>query len=128
MNAFNRFFSITVTSLVALLSLEANHDFFVKKPEGVVYPQGFLKGVSSSTYQNGGHNYWSSLGYKPESNWTWFENDFRARFVIDRQREGGMSPLFSESCPINRGEMVGIAADGWNRMFDDIQLIKQLGC
>lgn len=105
-----------------------NDTFFEKKENGVVYPKGFLKGVACSTYQNGGHNYWKSLGYKPESNWTGFENDFVARFVIDREREGGKSFTLCKSSPINRGEKVGIAADGWNRMFDDIQLIKNLGC
>ncbi len=102
--------------------------FFQKRPEGVIYPAGFLKGTACSTYQNGGHSHWESLGYKPESNWTWFENGFTARFVIDRQREGGASVLLRKSSPINRGEKVGTAADGWSRMFDDIQLIKDLGC
>ena len=117
-------------ALIALVTCFAqqNDRFFVKKEGGIVYPHGFLKGTSCSTYQNGGHNYWPALGYKPQSNWTRFENDFKARFVLDRERAGGPSWLFKPSSPINRGEKVGISADGWARMFDDIQLIKDLGC
>ncbi len=104
-----------------------HHDFFQKKDEGVLFPKGFLKGVASCAYQNGGHNYWESLGGKPESNWTRFEaSEFW--FIIDRQRASGAPVSFRRTSPINRGEKVGISADGWNRMFDDIQLIKDLGC
>jgi beta-glucosidase len=106
----------------------SSHDFFIPKEGGVVYPQGFLKGVASCTYQNSGHHYWESLGYRPQSNWTWFENEFRAHFVIDRERAGGASALFTPASPIDRGEKVGLSADTWHHMFDDIQLIKQLGC
>lgn len=120
------FFLIPALWVLALAA--ENHTFFEKKAEGVTYPAGFLKGVASSTYQNGGHNHWESLGYKPESNWTWFESEFKARLVIDREREGGISYTFAPSSPINRGEKVGIAADAWARMIDDIALIKQLNC
>lgn len=106
----------------------AGHTFFEKKPEGVVYPAGFLKGVSLSFYQNGGHNYWKSLGCRPESNWTWFENEFKSRFVVERERAGGSSLRFCKSSPIDRGEKVGISSDGWAQMFDDIALIKKLNC
>lgn len=75
-------------------SLLAEHNFFEKNPNGVVYPAGFLKGVAFSCYQNGGHNYWKTVGYRPKSNWTWFEHEFKTRFLIDREREGGVSPLF----------------------------------
>jgi len=126
----------TSSLFVALVSLfflsnsllSAESSFFTKKAEGVVFPQGFIKGTASSTYQNGGHKYWDSLGYKPESNWTMFENRSDFRFIINRDREGGQSFTFKKSPPIDRGEKVGISADGWNRMFDDIALIKQLGC
>jgi beta-glucosidase len=117
-----------ISILFIVLPLSAKHHFFEKKPDGVAFPRGFLKGVASSCYQNGGHNYWKSLGYAPKSNWTWFENEFKAYFVVDREREGGFSYSFQKSSPINRGEKVGIAADTWNRMFDDIALIKELGC
>ncbi len=108
--------------------LQAENSFFIKKEGGVVFPKGFIKGTAGSTYQNGGHKHWDSLGYTPESNWTMFENRSDFRFIINRDRQGGPSFTFKKSPPIDRGEKVGIAADGWNRMFDDIALIKQLGC
>lgn len=124
MNRFTLFFLV----FIHCITHSSDYDFFTKNDFGVTYPQGFLKGVSSSIYQNGGHNYWKNLGYKPESNWTWFENNFKARFVINRERSGGASWLFRQSSPIDRGESVGISSDVWGRAFDDIQLIKQLGC
>ncbi len=124
---YNLMLAITLV-LSSVCHANPNDIFFQKRPDGVVYPKGFLKGVACSTYQNGGHNYWESLGYKPESNWTWFEKNFTARFIINREREAGRSWTFCKSSPIDRGEKVGISADGWNRMFDDIQLIKNLGC
>jgi beta-glucosidase len=119
---FILFFSIVT------FPLRAEHNFFEKRDNGVVYPAGFLKGVAFSFYQNGGHNYWETLGYRPKSNWTWFENTFQTRFLIDRERAGGVSLCFCESSPIDRGEKVGISSDGWRQMFDDIALIKNLNC
>jgi beta-glucosidase len=124
----NRQQLISLFFVLFIFSLGAEHNFFKKNPGGVVYPTGFLKGVSFSFYQNGGHNYWKTLGYRPESNWTWFENEFQARFIIDRARKGGVSFGFCKSSPIDRGEKVGVSSDGWNRMFDDISLIKELNC
>ncbi|HEV2601287.1 MAG TPA: family 1 glycosylhydrolase [Candidatus Babeliales bacterium] len=120
--------SILFFCLLQSLTNNAESPFFTRKEQGVHYPHGFLKGVASSTYQNGGHNYWESLGYRPKSNWTWFENNFHARFILNRERQGGTSICFKSDSPIDRGERVGTSADGWNRMFDDIQLIKDLNC
>ena len=123
-----KYLLISLVFVFSLFSSETEHAFFKKNSDGVFYPAGFLKGVSYSCYQNGGHNYWKSLGYKPSSNWTWFENEFQSRFVIDREREQGASFRFCKSSPIDRGEKVGITSDGWRHMFDDIALIKDLNC
>jgi len=102
--------------------------FFEPKKDGITFPAGFLKGVGESTYQNGGHNYWPSLGYRPRSNWTWHEEECKTHFTLYRQRKGGWAFLcMKKSSPIDRGERVGISADVWNRMFDDIKLMKKLG-
>ena len=88
------------------------------------FAQGFLKGTAQSFYQNGGHNSWDSLEKKPQSNWTQFENS-KIRFHFD----GVFVPWpFPKKSPIAHGEKVGIASDGWRRAFDDIHLIKKLGC
>lgn len=104
------------------------HDFFVKQEDGIHYPAGFLKGTACSMYQNGGHNYWHSLGYKPASNWTWFENKFRTRLILNREYHADTYFELQPSSPIDRGETVGISTDGWSHMFQDIQLIKNLNC
>lgn len=122
------YFIILIICSLFTYSFAKNYNFFEKRENGITYPATFLKGVASSNYQNSGHHYWPSLGYRPESNWTWFEQDFKARYLIDREREGGSSLFFPHSSPINRGERVGISADTWTHMFDDIQLIKELGC
>jgi beta-glucosidase len=127
MNMFLRF-NFVFLSITNSLLAGPNPDFFQKRPQGIEYPHGFLKGVATSTYQNSGHRYWPSLGYKPESNWTWFENEYKARMLVNREREGGSSYMLFASSPIDRGEKVGISADGWARMMDDVQLIKDLGC
>ena len=89
--------------------------------EKLVFPRGFLKGVARSFYQDGGHNNWSSLAKRPESNWSWFENH-KIRFNI-----GGRISLRKHS-PIRHGEKIGNASDGWKRAFRDIALLKKLGC
>jgi beta-glucosidase len=106
-----------------------NEPYFEKQEGGVELPAGFLKGVAYSTYQNSGHHYWPSLGYRPKSNWTFFENNHSKRFFIDRQGKRKRFPLipFQSASPIDRGEKVGISADTWNHLFEDIQLMKDLG-
>jgi beta-glucosidase len=65
----------------------------------------FLKGVSFSCFQNGG----DIIGV---SNWTIFE---RQKNIVGRPT-------------INSGQQCGISAGFWVNAFDDIELIKQLGC
>lgn len=45
------------TLLLLINAATANQDFFIKQDGGITFPQGFLKGVASSTYQNGGHHF-----------------------------------------------------------------------
>jgi beta-glucosidase len=97
-----------------------DHDFFNQKHTVLEFPQGFLKGVARSFYQDGGHHAWSSRDKKTESNWQWFENH------SIRCSVKGVS-LFSRS-PIKNGQMIDNASDGWNRAFEDIALLEQLGC
>ncbi len=113
------------TKPAVLGQVALNKPYFEKQPGGVILPEGFLKGVAYSTYQNGGHRYWPSLGYKPESNWSWFEGEHKKRFFIDRKTRKRF-PLQSVS-PIDRGEKVGISAVSWDHLFDDIKLMKDLG-
>lgn len=127
-----RFTAKTILSFLLLSSfVYAKTDdsrFFKPKKDGITFPKGFLKGVGESTYQNGGHNFWPTLGYRPRSNWTWHEEECKTHFTLDRKREGGRSFLcLKKSSPIDRGERVGISADVWNRMHDDIKLMKKLG-
>ena len=105
-----------------------NAPYFKKQEEGITLPDGFLKGVAYSTYQNSGHNFWPSLGYCPESNWTYHENIHQQRFFIDRKGKKCKFPLlpFQSASPIDRGEKVGISADTWHHLFEDIELMKAL--
>jgi beta-glucosidase len=91
----------------------------------IVFPPGFLKGVAFSMYQNGGHNYWPKLGLRPESNWTWFENNQTQWLRIDRRKR--MVDFLQPASPIDYGQKVGISADAWNHLFEDIALMKELG-
>ena len=127
MKFIDTLFLLSIVIINPIIAQESSHNFFEKKEDGIVFPQGFLKGVGCSTYQNGGHNFWPSLGYKPESNWSWYENECKTYFTLDRDRENGRSLFLRKSSPINRGEKVGISADVWNHMIDDIRLMKQLG-
>lgn len=104
-----------------------NQPYFEKKIGGVVLPKGFLKGVSYSTYQNGGHKFWDSLGYKPESNWTWFEKHKKQMWRPFTRENPKRKFGVGSASPIDRGEEVGISAAGWHHMFDDIKLMKDLG-
>lgn len=130
MNAFRSCIILFCSVIFIFFSsiLLSSNQFFHRLEDGITYPKGFLKGTSCSLYQNGGHHYWPSLGYRPKSNWTWFEEEFKARFVIDRKRENGMSWWCKPSSPIDRGERVGLSAAGWHYLFDDIKLIQELGC
>ncbi len=101
-----------------------NKPYFIKDSEGVTFPKGFKKGVAYSMYQNGGHRYWPSLGYQPKSNWTWFENDHKQRFNIAR-RKSSYIPGRAVS-PIDFEQKVGLSALGWDHLFQDIQLMKEL--
>ena len=103
--------------------VEARNENVLENP--VVFPSGFLKGVAYSTYQNSGHNYWPSLKKRPISNWTWFENKVVQNFRIDRRKS--LSHFMQSASPIDYGQKVGISADTWQHMFDDIKLIKKLG-
>lgn len=98
--------------------------FWAHGHEPIVFPKNFLKGIASSTYQNSGHNYWPSLGKKAESNWTWFENEHQQRFRIDRRKS--FFDMLQKVSPIDYRQKVGISADTWTHMFDDIALIKEL--
>lgn len=95
-------------------------DFFSKKHTILEFPEGFLKGVARSFYQDGGHHTWPSRDKKTESNWQWFENQ-----TIQCNARG--ISLYSRS-PIKNGQMINNASDGWNKAFDDIELLEQLGC
>lgn len=113
----SRYYTVYTLYLIFLvLSLQAH--------EPIMLPPHFLKGVASSTYQNSGHNYWQMLDAKAESNWTWFENECLQRFRIDRRKS--LSKLFQLASPIDYGQKVGISADTWHHMFDDIALMKEL--
>lgn len=74
------------------------------------FPAGFHKGVAISAFQNGGERYGLS-------NWGFFEETF-----IHANAKTMFGPA------IKGGQKVGVAADFWNRAFDDIQLLKELGC
>src|SRR6516165_8616633 len=69
------------------------------------FPKHFLKGVALSAYQNGGDIY-------GKSNWSYFE----------QQKNILGNPT------IARNQRCANATDFWNRAFDDIKLIKELGC
>jgi Beta-glucosidase/6-phospho-beta-glucosidase/beta-galactosidase len=116
-------------SLVGEAKLESgamalHQSYFVTSETGVEFPSGFKKGVAYSTYQNSGHNYWPSLGYRPQSNWTWFENEHTQRFNIAR-RKSSMIPGRAVS-PIDFEQKVGISAHTWAHLFEDIELMKAL--
>ncbi|MEX0939848.1 MAG: family 1 glycosylhydrolase [Candidatus Babeliales bacterium] len=76
----------------------------------IKFPAGFHKGTGISVYQNGGH----LIG---ESNWSNFENAFV--YANAKQLCGPA---------IKNDEKVGRAAGFWDLAFDDIKLIKELGC
>ena len=92
-------------------------DFSSKKHTILEFPEGFLKGVARSFYQDGGHHTWPSRDKKTESNWQWFENQ-----TIQCNARG--ISLYSRS-PIKNGQMINNASDGWNKAFE---LLAQLGC
>ncbi len=119
------FWNVTGT-FICKQSYESNIPYFQKDPNGFVVSSCFLKGVAYSTYQNGGHRYWSSLGYIPKSNWSWFETECRQRFRIDRIKKY-KTRFLSKASPIDYEHTVGLSAAGWDHLFEDIALMKALG-
>ena len=71
----------------------------------LVFPQGFLKGVGFSAHQNGGDIF-------GRSNWSYFENQ---KNII-----GNPTITGDQRC----NDSVGF----WQKGFQDIQLMKELGC
>lgn len=69
-----------------------------------IFPEGFLKGVALSAYQNGGDLY-------GKSNWTHFVN-----------KQNGKKTFISDYQPC------GTATNFWGNAHNDIALIKELGC
>lgn len=90
--------------LTAFLSLFGNNG------DQLVFPQGFLKGVGLSAFQNGGHK----VGY---SNWAWFQDNF---VTVNAKTVWGPA--------IKNNEKVGYACGFWDNALNDIKLIKELGC
>lgn len=86
----------------------------------IEFPKGFFKGVARSFYQDGGHNQWASRSERTTSNWQWFENH------AVRVNARGIS--LTQRSPIKDGQLIGSSSDGWKRAFEDISLLKQLGC
>lgn len=106
---------------ISIPTLKITNAIFEKQKDGVSFP---IKGSGISWYQYAGHKQWKQFG-KPKSNWTWFEKHHKVRFLIDRTKEP--NKFLRPASPIDYGHTVGNAADGWNRMFDDIERMKELG-
>ncbi|MGE0206990.1 MAG: glycoside hydrolase family 1 protein [Candidatus Babeliales bacterium] len=83
---------------------------FLTAGDQLVFPEGFLKGVGLSAYQNGGRK----TGH---SNWSEFEQSFIA---INAKTFFGPA--------IKNNERVGRACGFWDNAFKDIDLIQELGC
>ncbi len=114
--------AVMKSSAVSIARLPLSDSIFEKKEGGVSFA---IKGSGISWYQYAGHNSWKTHG-KPNSNWTFFENKHKVRYQISRKKKRGVG-IGSKVSPIDFGHTVGNGADGWNRMFDDIKLMKEQG-
>ena len=99
--------SLVLLFVFILTSLRCND-------EPIVFKEGFIKGCALSSFQNGGALY-------GESNWTWFEKQ-EARFNAKT-----IAP-FHPVPTITYDQRVGSACQFFDRIFDDIALLKELGC
>lgn len=92
---------------------------YTQSQDAIIFPTEFLKGVARSCYQDGGHGTWQEY-QKPYSNWSAFEDS-----RIYGNARGVSLTLHS---PILHGQKVGKSSHGWERAFDDIALLHELGC
>ncbi len=87
------------------------HDEF---PNHITFPSTFLKGCALSAFQNGGH----LVG--TESNWSqWEKKEIRCNAQNLRLYPGST---------IAKNHRVSVSNDFYTHAFEDIQLLKDLGC